>query len=131
MRFRHRITASLYHLSLRSDDDDVRAVDVHERRGMYLAALEIPDFGVGDREVLLGFDHVVRNARAGDDVDVALDPVRPGEDHDARLVVSLSHSHTSRIAWLESGSFLVAGYRFAGAPPGRATTNEQRVTSCS
>src|SRR5262245_25537241 len=96
-------------MSLRSDDDDVRAVDVHERRGMYLAALEIPDFGVGDREVLLGFDHVVRNARAGNDVDVALDPVRPGEDHDARLVVSLSHSHTSRIAWLESGSFLVAG----------------------
>src|SRR6267378_3648872 len=64
----------------RGDDLNVLATDVQEGRAQDLAVADLPDFGVGHRDEVLRLDHVVGHARAGRELDVALDAVGSGQD---------------------------------------------------
>src|SRR5438046_7801721 len=70
----------------RRDDLDVVAAHVEKGRGHHLAVPELPDFGLGDGDEVLRFDHVVGHARARHQLDVTLDSVRPGQDGYLSLV---------------------------------------------
>src|SRR6267143_1357984 len=79
----------------RRDDLDMVAAHVEKGRLHDLAVPELPDFGLGHRDEVLGLDHVVGHARAGHQLDVTLDAVRSGQDGNLGLV-GIRHSLAPR-----------------------------------
>src|SRR5574341_1871918 len=72
----------------RQDDLDVVPADVDEggRQDLPPADLQLPDLGIHDRDEIARLGHEVRDARARNQVDVALDAVARREDRDFRFL---------------------------------------------
>src|SRR5688572_25731339 len=99
----------------RQDDLDVVAADVDERRRQYLAPadLQLPDLGMGDGDEIPRLRHEVGDARAGQQVDMALDAVARGEDGDSGL--RIVHGSDDPARFVESEARIARRHSLAGA----------------